>query len=110
GDIEHIVIDGGSTDGSAEIIAAAPSLAFSISEPDRGQSDAINKGLARARGEWATWLNADDWLEPQALPRMLAALRADPTIDVLVGRCRFVDLDGHTIFDPRPPDPINLAN
>src|SRR5690606_2104286 len=90
-------------------------LAFSISEPDRGQSDAINKGMdlgsrGGARGEWATWLNADDWFEPGALLAMLAALRADPTIDVLVGRCRFVDLEGRTIFEPRPPVPINLAN
>lgn len=109
-DIEHIVIDGGSTDGSADLIARAPGLTYSVSEPDRGQSDAINKGLATARGEWATWLNADDWFEPEALPRMLDRLRADPTIDVLVGRCRFVDLEGRTIFDPRPPEPISLAN
>jgi GT2 family glycosyltransferase len=109
-DVEHLVVDGGSTDGSADIIASAPGLAWSVSEPDCGQSDAINKGLARARGEWATWLNADDWLEPGALPAMLGALRADPGIDVLVGRCRFVDLEGRTIFDPRPPQPITLAN
>lgn len=110
GDVEHIVVDGGSTDGSADLIARAPGLAWSVSEPDAGQSDAINKGLARARGEWGGWLNADDWLEPGALGTVIERLRADPSIDVLVGRCRFVDLAGRTIFSPRPPDPITLAS
>ncbi|MFG0283434.1 MAG: glycosyltransferase family 2 protein [Phycisphaerales bacterium JB039] len=110
GELEHIVVDGGSTDGSAQIIRAAPELAWSVSEPDRGQSDAINKGMAHARGAWAGWLNADDWYEPRALAAVRRALEADPSVDVLVGRCRFVDLEGRTVFSPRPPEPITLAN
>ncbi|MCH7793236.1 MAG: glycosyltransferase [Planctomycetes bacterium] len=115
GTIEHIIMDGGSTDGSAEIIAeharAHPALvAHWESAPDAGQSDAINRGLAKARGTFATWLNADDWYEPGALAAVLSEIERRPGADVLVGRCRFVDLEGATVWDPRPPEPMSAAN
>lgn len=62
-DIEHIVVDGGSTDGTLAVLKEYPHLRW-ISEPDGGQADALNKGLALATGSIIGWLNADDWYEP----------------------------------------------
>ena len=74
--LQYIVIDGGSTDGSQAIIAKyAPWLDYWVSEPDRGQSHAINKGLSRATGEWFNWINSDDCLSPGALAAVAAADR-----------------------------------
>ena len=72
--LQLIVIDGGSTDGSREILERyAPWLDHWESEPDRGQSHAINKGLARCTGEWFNWINSDDCLLPGALAAVGAA-------------------------------------
>lgn len=108
--VEHIVMDGGSTDQTVGLLERATHLSHWQSEPDGGQSAAINRGLLdHATGRYATWLNADDWFEPGALQPMLERLTANEPPDVLVGRCRFVQ-DGHTIFAPRPPDPIDIAS
>ena len=72
-DVEHIIIDGGSTDGSVELIRRHSSqLAYWVSEPDGGISDAWNKGLSVATGEWIAFLGADDVLLPDALSQYLA--------------------------------------
>jgi glycosyltransferase involved in cell wall biosynthesis len=90
--LEHLVIDGGSTDDSAEEAARFPHVTW-IQEPDDGMSDAINKGFERARGEWVMWLNADDRLKPGALVAMVPLLEKS-TADVVYGDWDFVDERG----------------
>ena len=87
-DVEHIVVDGGSTDGTLEILKRYPHLRW-ISEPDRGQSQAFNKGLAMATGEVVGWLNSDDTYEPGVFGLVAEQFR-DPDIHVVYG-------DGHEI-------------
>lgn len=78
-DLEYFIIDGGSGDGSVEIIQKyADRLAGWVSERDRGQSDAINKGLKQATGELVTWLNADDFYLPGALQTVAQAYAQNP--------------------------------
>ena len=86
--VEHIVIDGGSTDGTMAIVERyRDGLAQIVSEPDRGQSHAINKGMALATGEILTWLNSDDMLAPGALAAVALGL-ATSGADLVAGICR----------------------
>jgi glycosyltransferase involved in cell wall biosynthesis len=106
-DLEYLVMDGGSTDGSLEIIRRhAPRLAYWQSQPDAGQAAAINAGFARASGDILAWLNSDDTYEPGAVGAAVAALLAHPEADALYGDCGFVDPAGQllTLFRGRPFD------
>ena len=91
-DVEHIVIDGASTDSTLKIIEPyAARLSAVFSEPDRGVYDAMNKGLARATGEVVGFLNADDvYMHPEVLAR-IAATMADPEIDACYADLVYVD-------------------
>jgi glycosyltransferase involved in cell wall biosynthesis len=85
--LEYFVIDGGSTDGSVEIIKKyEPWLTGWVSEPDRGQAHAINKGFAMASGEWLGWLNSDDCYTPGAIRKLLYSARQD-NADFMYGAC-----------------------
>lgn len=88
GRVEHIVIDAGSNDGTPELLATWPNVTW-VSEPDRGQSHALNKGFARARGEILGWLNADDRLMPDALERVVDALAQPSMPGWIVGAAEF---------------------
>ena len=96
--LEIIVVDGGSTDDSVAIIREYEAhLASWISEKDRGQSDALNKGFARVTGEVINWLCSDDLLLPGTLAKVGTLFSQDPAIDAVVGAAEFRFLtDGHT--------------
>ncbi len=89
-DLEHIVVDGMSTDETAAVLARYPHLRV-IREPDRGQADAINKGFRVATGRILGFLNSDDTLASGALERVAAELDPARGRHVIVGRCRFID-------------------
>jgi glycosyltransferase involved in cell wall biosynthesis len=90
---EHLVFDGGSTDDTAEVVSRFPDASW-VSEPDRGMSDAINKGFRAARGEWVMWLNADDRLLPGALEAVRRFASQHPEADIIYGCWNFIDHDG----------------
>jgi glycosyltransferase involved in cell wall biosynthesis len=96
--IEYIVVDGGSTDGSIDIIERyADQLAWWISEPDSGQTEAINKGLSRATGDIFAWLNSDDTYEPGAVSDAAALLQLNPDVGMVYGDANFIDAEGKVI-------------
>ena len=92
-DLEHIVVDGGSTDETREILARYPHLTV-ISEPDRGQAEAVNKGLRLASGEIIGWLNSDDTYYPGALAGAAEAIAPAQGIFIAMGRCVYIDEEG----------------
>src|SRR3954451_9025440 len=92
GEVEHIVVDGGSTDGTIDIVRAAGLR--HVSEPDRGLTHALNKGIAMAHGEIIGALNADDTYLPGALSRVGTAFAEHPEAEWVTGPCPIVDADG----------------
>jgi len=96
--LEYLVVDGGSSDGAADVIRGyADRLAWWVSEKDRGQTDAINKGFARAKGQILAWLNSDDTYEPGAVAAAAAYMAAHPEVGLLYADANFIDERGHVI-------------
>jgi glycosyltransferase involved in cell wall biosynthesis len=97
--LEYIIIDGGSTDASLDIIKKyEPWLTYWVSEPDRGQSHAINKGWQRASGEVLAWLNSDDTYNPAALRRAAEALQCNPAVSMIYSDMNYIDVSGNVIY------------
>lgn len=88
---EHIVVDGGSTDGTPEILEQHKDHIRFVSEPDRGMPDAVNKGIAMARGGIIGWLNSDDLYLPGALQKAADFFYRNPATGWVYGQCRMVD-------------------
>lgn len=98
--IEYIIMDGGSKDGSLEIIQKhAGRLAAWESKPDRGQTDAINQGFGKASGEIFAWLNSDDILLPGAVSAAVKALQANPQAGMVYGNALLINAEGKKIGD-----------
>jgi glycosyltransferase involved in cell wall biosynthesis len=108
--LEYIVVDGGSTDGTLEVLYKyAPLLDHWVSEPDRGQAHAINKGLMRASGEIVAWLNSDDYYTPGAVARAVAHYIAEADLDWLYGDCLLVHHPEGTL-EPCPSRSFDFAS
>src|SRR5665213_100820 len=91
-DLEYIIVDPGSTDGSREVIKRYSSnLATTILEPDKGAADGLNKGFVLATGDIFGFLNSDDTLLPGALEKVAAHLKSHPNIDVVSGNAHVID-------------------
>ena len=91
--IEHIIIDGDSSDKTIDILKKYPHLIY-ISEKDEGQSDALNKGFAMATGDIIGWLNSDDYYEPGCFDKIIESLNSN-RVDAVYGDYRFVDINGN---------------
>lgn len=97
-EIEYIIVDGGSTDGSEAIIRKyADRLAWWVSEPDRGQTDAINKGFARAHGDILAWINSDDTYQPGAVREAVDYLKSHTEAGLVYGDANYIDENGRVI-------------
>lgn len=105
--LEYVIIDGGSTDGTVDIIKKyANHLTYWVSEPDQGQSDAINKGLSHVSGDIFNWINSDDYYEPGVFSAVSSAFESALSIDIVCGKERvFNELgtvrykDGSTVLN-----------
>ena len=96
--IEYMVVDGGSNDGTVDVIQKyADKLAWWVSEKDKGQTDAINKGFNRAKGEFLAWINSDDTYEPGAVSAAVAYLQEHPEVGMVYGDCNFINENGNVI-------------
>lgn len=95
-DVEHLVVDGGSTDGTVDLLAATEGIRW-VSEPDRGLAHAMNKGIAMANGAIVGELNADDRYVPGALDAVVEGFARHPEAEWLTGRCPIIDASGHEI-------------
>jgi glycosyltransferase involved in cell wall biosynthesis len=96
--IEYIVIDGGSTDGTVDILKKySGRIASWVSGPDQGQTDAINKGFAQAKGDILAWINSDDTYEPGAIEAAVGYLQEHPEVGLVYGDCSFINESGGVI-------------
>jgi len=96
-DLEYLIFDADSTDGTRDILAEYQSRVSIVIEKDKGQADAVNKGLRAAHGDVIGWLNSDDVYYPGTLQRVLDEFRQRPNADVLYGEADHIDADDRVI-------------
>ena len=106
-DLEHWVIDGGSTDATVDVLKRYEDRLDWISEKDGGQADAVNKGFRRATGEVIGWLNSDDTYVPGTLDKVMALFAARPEIDLVCGDCNMID-EADRLLRTRRAGPFDL--
>ena len=102
--LDYVVIDGGSSDGTVDVLRRFDGRLRWVSEPDDGQADAVNKGLAATDAEIIGWLNSDDVYYPGALAAVRTFLEAHPEVDVVYGEARHID-ESDAEIEPYPIEP-----
>jgi GT2 family glycosyltransferase len=105
--LDYIVVDGGSTDGTVEILRRYADRLRFVSEPDNGQADAVNKGLAMTDAPVIGWLNSDDVYCPGAVRAVLEFLDRNPHVDLVYGDAQHID-EQDAVIEPYPTEPWNF--
>ena len=107
--LEYIIIDGGSTDNTIDIIKKYESnIDYWVSEPDDGQSNAINKGFEKSTGDLLIWINSDDWLLPGVVSKIAEAYNANKDCGVFVGLSRVLDSAGKVVEEGQPIGDVTI--
>jgi glycosyltransferase involved in cell wall biosynthesis/Tfp pilus assembly protein PilF len=106
-EVEHLVVDGGSGDGTVEILREYPQIKW-VSEPDNGEGEALNKALRMATGDILCWLNADDWFEPGVLALVAREIDPQKGRHILCGQANMVDEQGKLLWVKRPHPTVDL--
>jgi len=106
--VEHIIVDGASTDGTVEILKKYGDNINWISEPDNGETEAVNKGFKMARGEIIGWVSSDNTLELDAVETVVSIFKHHPDIDMVSGGANIIDKNGKLLEVIRPPAIFSL--
>jgi glycosyltransferase involved in cell wall biosynthesis len=106
-EIEHVVFDGGSKDGTIDVLKRFGAGVRWVSEKDDGQTDAVNKGIQSSDGDIIGWLNSDDIYYPDAISSVVAFFEAYPEVDVVYGMADHID-DNDKAFEAYPSEPWNF--
>ena len=107
GNLEYLVIDGGSSDNTLDILRRYDGQIRWVSESDKGQADAVNKGIEMAKGEIIGWLNSDDVFLPGAVSKAIECFAEFPHLAMVYGKCDFVDQEG-SVVGQYPTEPFNF--
>ncbi|EHJ46984.1 glycosyl transferase family 2 [Solidesulfovibrio carbinoliphilus subsp. oakridgensis] len=107
-DLEYVVMDGGSTDETVAVLEGYGNRLRFRSERDKGQPDAVNKGIAATSGEVIAWINSDDVYYPGAFQAVLEVFANRPEVDVVYGAADHIDVDD-AVIEPYPAEPFSLS-
>lgn len=108
--VEHVVVDGASIDGTVEILKKYEDKIVCVSEPDNGETEAMNKGITMARGEIIAFVSSDNTLEPGAVEKVVSFFTEHPEVDMVSGGCKSIDKNGKVLEVIYPPDVFSVKH
>ena len=106
--VEHVIVDGASIDGTINILKKYDGKIVWVSEPDNGETEALNKGIKMARGEIIAFVSSDNTLEPDAVEKVITFFKQQPDVDMLSGGANIIDKNGKLLEVIHPPDVFSV--